>query len=158
MEKYNITSTDFGEKPPFPKPNPKIFEALGEDGFRDMINRFYDKVINSDIAHFFPQDDEELAFVKHRNAGFFIEVCGGSSHYTQGFGDANKNMERMHKPFSITESARVTWLHCMQETLDETNIDQELKTSFWEYVEIISKWLVNTERKAKAFEDMVKKD
>jgi hemoglobin len=157
MHHYKATPSTFGERPQHPIPDPRFFEALGEDGFREMINNFYDKVIESDIAHFFPQDEEELEFVKHRNAGFFMEVCGGPKVYSQGHGNLDNHMVRMHKPFSITETARMTWLECMEETLDELDVEQELKDSFWAYIEVFSKWLVNTERKAKAFEDMVKK-
>ncbi len=52
-------------------------------------------------------------------------------------------MVEMHKPFSIPEKARVEWLGCMRELLEELNISDEAKQEFWDYCEVFSKHMVN---------------
>jgi len=42
----------------------------------------------------------------------------------------------------------------MRETLETTNIDEELKQSFWAYVEAFSKLTVNSFTKKRKFESM----
>ena len=52
---YKITSVVKGEKVNFSNPVKAFYEAVGsEDGMRELMYSFYDKIYESDIAHFFP--------------------------------------------------------------------------------------------------------
>ena len=156
MVEYKITPTVFGERPKFPEPNPAFMEAIGgEAGMMELFDEFYEKITESDIAHFFPQDEEELREVKVRNAKYFIEFLGGSKNYSTIPGKS-MDLVKMHVPFSITEKARYTWLGVLQELLEALDIADELKQSFWDTFETFSKWTVNVDNRAKSFEDMVK--
>ena len=77
---------------------------------------------------------------------FFIEICGGPKVYTEAAAgtDLNEYMIRIHDDFSITEKARCEWLGCMETALRETDMSQELKDDFWDYLEKFSKLTVNT--------------
>ncbi|MDY0321912.1 MAG: globin [Arcobacteraceae bacterium] len=140
MVNYKVTTTVFGERPDFKEPR-KILQELGRDGFGAMMDRFYDIVVESDIANFFPQDKDMLDKVKKHNTKFFVEACGGEKEYTKEVGHID--MVEMHKPFSIPEKARVEWLGCMRELLEELNISDEAKQEFWDYCEVFSKHMVN---------------
>lgn len=156
MVNYEITPTIFGERPKFPEPNHAFIDAVGgEEGMKKLFDHFYDKIVESDIAHFFPQDEEELNLVKERNAKYFIEFLGGTKGYSTMPGKS-MDVVKMHVPFSITEKARYTWLGVLQELLEELEIADEHKQSFWDTFEVFSKWTVNVDAKAKSFEDMVK--
>jgi hemoglobin len=143
---YDVTAADKGASVNWKLPNQKFYEALGFDGMKDLMYRFYDEVYDSSIAHFFPQDEDEFAKVKEKNTLFFIEICGGPKVYKEAAAgtDLNEYMIRIHDEFSITEKARYAWLGCMDTALRETDMPQELKDDFWDYLEKFSKLTVNT--------------
>jgi len=156
MVNYKITKTLFGERPEFPKPNPEFMVAIGgEDGMQKLFDTFYDLISESEIAHFFPQDEEEMQLVKERNTKYFIEFYGGSKEYST-IPDKSMDIIKMHIDFSITEKARYLWLGVVQDILEDLEIKDELKQGFWDTFESFSKWTVNRDTKAKTYEDMVK--
>lgn len=141
--KYNITDTTPGEEVKFKNPPKEFLEAVGGvEGMRKFMYDFYDRIYESNIAHFFPQDEEEFAKVKEKNTQFFIQICGGSAVY-EDVENLNEYMIEFHKDFTIDERARIEWLGTMQEALEELDIDLKLKEAFWEYVEKFSKLTVN---------------
>ncbi|WP_457607005.1 globin domain-containing protein [Nitratifractor sp.] len=143
-----ITPVVKGEKVRFKNPSPEFYEAIGgEKGMRKLMYNFYDKIYESDIAHFFPQDEEEFEKVKEKNTKFFIQICGGPKVYegeAKGM-DLNEYMIRLHDEFSINEKARVEWLGTMREALEEVEgLDEKLKEDFWNYLDQFSKLTVNS--------------
>jgi hemoglobin len=108
---------------------------------------FYDKIYESEIAHFFPQDEDEFNEIKIKNTKFFIQICGGPKVYedeAKGI-ELNEYMVRIHDDFSITEKSRYEWLGTIEEALRECDeVSQELKDDFWDYLENFSKLTVNT--------------
>ena len=143
-----ITPVKKGEKVEFKNPSKRFFDAIGGvEGMRELMYNFYDKIYESDIAHFFPQDEAEFAKVKEKNTKFFIQICGGPKVYedeAKGM-DLNEYMIRVHDDFSINEKARIEWLGTMREALNEVEgIDEEIKEEFWDYLEKFSKLTVNS--------------
>lgn len=153
MKDFKITPSKFGEKPEFEFPTPLFYEELGEEGLVKLFNDFYDLLIDSDISNFFPQEEEELAKVKAHNVKFFIEACGGPKYYSETVG--HFDMVKAHEPFSITEKARTEWLGCMKEILEKTDISDEAKESFWNYLETFSKHTVNSQNDRRTEEEIV---
>lgn len=144
---YEVAAVEKGAHVKYKMPNPAFYEALGYDGMKDLMYRFYDEIADSSIAHFFPQDEEEFEKVKEKNARFFIQLCGGPKVYEGEAGSMNLNeyMIRLHDDFSIYEKHRYEWLGCMETALRETDgVSQELKDDFWDYLEKFSKLTVNT--------------
>ncbi len=144
----NITDVVKGEAVNFKNPPIEFFEAVGgEDGMRKLMYNFYDKIYESDIAHFFPQDEAEFHEIKVKNTKFFIQICGGPKVYedeAQGM-NLNEFMIRVHDDFSITEKSRVEWLGTIREALDELKgVDEALIETFWEYLDSFSKLTVNS--------------
>jgi len=41
---------------------------------RKLMYNFYDKIYESDIAHFFPQDEDEFQKVKEKNTKFYSDL------------------------------------------------------------------------------------
>ena len=144
---YDIKVTVKGAPVKWKLPDPTFYEALGYEGMKDLMYRFYDEIYDSSISHFFPQDEEEFAKVKEKNALFFIEICGGPRVYEESAhgNDLNEYMIRLHDDFSINKKARFEWLGCMETALRETTgVPQALKDDFWNYLEKFSKLTVNT--------------
>ena len=143
-----ITPVEKGEAVRFHNPVIEFYNAVGgEDGMRELMYSFYDKIYESDIAHFFPQDEDEFEAIKVKNTKFFIQICGGPKVYedeAQGM-DLNEFMIRVHDDFSITEKSRIEWLGTIREALQELKgVDQKLIEDFWAYLENFSKLTVNT--------------
>ena len=143
-----ITPVKKGETVHFKNPSKRFYDAIGgEEGMRKLMYDFYDRIYESDIAHFFPQDEEEFQKVKEKNSKFFIQICGGPKVYeneAKGM-DLNEYMIRVHDEFSINEKARVEWLGTMRDALDEVEgVDEEIKKEFWDYLDQFSKLTVNS--------------
>jgi hemoglobin len=142
---YNIDITVKGQAVKYKLPNPDFYKALGYDGMKDLMYRFYDEIYDSSISHFFPQDEDEFEKIKEKNALFFIQICGGPKVYEEGKGtNVNEYIMRLHDDFSINKKARFEWLGCMETALRATDAPQELKDDFWDYLEKFSKLTVNT--------------
>jgi len=144
---YDIEVTVKGAAVKYKLPNPAFYEALGYEGMKNLMYRFYDEIYESSISHFFPQDEDEFEEVKKKNALFFIQICGGPLAYESDVKDMDLNeyIIRFHDDFSINKKARFEWLGCMETALRQTDgISQELKDDFWDYLEKFSKLTVNT--------------
>lgn len=141
-----ITPVKKGEAVNFKNPPKEFYEAVGkEEGMRKLMYSFYDKIYESDIANFFPQDEQEFEEVKIKNTKFFIQICGGPKVYNDGGTQLNEYMIRLHDDFSINEKARREWLGTMREALDELEgVPKELIAQFWDYLESFSKLTVNS--------------
>lgn len=139
---FKISQAQFGVRPPVTKPDPKVLEFLGENGMREIISRHYDLLRVSKIKDMFPQDDAEFEQAKINSADFFIQICGGVDYFNQHRG--NPMMVKRHAPFKITPSARVVWLECYIEILKDLDMPDDLKQSFWNYLDIFSMWMINS--------------
>jgi len=144
----DITKVVKGEDVDFKNPSARFYEAIGgEDGMRELMFNFYDKIYESEIAHFFPQDEDEFEQIKIKNTKFFIQICGGPKVYEEETGgmELNEFMIRIHDDFSINEKARVEWLGTIREALQEVKgVDSEILEDFWSYLDNFSKLTVNS--------------
>lgn len=139
---YTITEATFGQRPNVQLPNPKILETLGEEGMRSLISRHYDLLAQSEIKGLFPPEGKPFEMAKKHSADFFIQICGGPRYF-----DMSRGAPRMvarHSPFKITASARLVWLDMYAKALDEIELDEELKESYWRYIDIFSIWMINS--------------
>ena len=139
---YNITEAQLGQRPRVELPNPQILEHLGEEGMRKMISDHYDLLKQSNIRGLFPPTEKGFELAKQHSADFFIQICGGERHF-----DKNRGAPRMvgrHAPFSITAEARKIWLESYIMVLSSIDMSDELKKSFWKYLDIFSIWMINS--------------
>ncbi|MBD3842231.1 MAG: hypothetical protein IE909_10165 [Campylobacterales bacterium] len=129
-------------------------QKLTPQGFQKLVDRFYEIVIDSDIAHYFPDDEEELAHIKKRNGSYFMMMCGGDERCISKFGGEFDQI-KTHEMFSIPDKARIEWLGCWQEALKsiEDSVDHDLIQSYWNWLEVYSKHIVNFENDRETFED-----
>lgn len=139
---YTITPAKVATSQNVALPNPKILEVLTEEGMRKLVSDHYDLLAQSEIKELFPPRAELLELAKKHSADFLIQICGGPTYYNESRGAPK--MRARHMPFKITPSARVVWLEMYAQALEKTNLDDELKTSFWNYIDVFSMWMLNT--------------
>ncbi|AXH11769.1 globin [Halarcobacter bivalviorum] len=139
---YKITPAQVGTRPQVSLPNPKILEALGEEGMRKMVSDHYDLLRQSNIRGLFPPTDEGFEMAKKHSADFFIQICGGPRYFDESRGAPR--MVARHMPFAITQEARRIWLESYIMVLNSLDLEEDLKESFWNYIDIFSIWMMNT--------------
>lgn len=139
---FNISQAQFGVRPSVTLPNPEFLKVVGEDGLRKIISDHYDLIRKSPINNIFPEDEKEFEQAKINSSDFFIQICGGPKYFNENRGAPM--MVARHQPFKITPKTRMVWLECYIEVLKKLDIDEELLKSFWNYLDIFSIWMVNT--------------
>lgn len=131
-----------GSKPDVTLPTTQMFNLLGEDGIRQMVSDHYDLLKESQIKGLFPKNPIALEKAKEHSADFFIQICGGPMYFNKNRGRPMLN--KRHLPFKITADAREIWLNCYKEVLKKLNLPEDITKSFWNYLEVFSKWMVNS--------------
>jgi len=139
---FTITPYFPGFRPAVTLPTKQMFELLGEDGMRQMVSNHYDLLKESAIKDLFPKNPIALEKAKEHSADFFIQICGGPQHFNKNRGMPQLN--RRHLPFKITAGGRETWLNCYKPVLQNLDLPTDVKLSFWNYLDVFSKWMVNS--------------
>jgi hemoglobin len=154
MVNYYYTNVVMGERPEIITPNKEFLEQLTVEGFMKMIHEFYELIIDSDISHYFPDDEDELREIRKRNGAYFIMMCGGDDRYISKFGGEFDQI-RTHEMFSIPNKARLEWLGCWEPILKEIEdkVDHEHIQSYWNWIEVFSKHIVNYENDRETLEE-----
>lgn len=141
---FSINKYEFGQRPSVTLPDPRLLSELGETGIRKMVSDHYDLLSKSEIKDLFPRIDEALEKAKQRSSDFFIQILGGNEYFNQNRG--KPMLAQRHSGFKIDENARIIWLKCYIEVLNTIKVSDEIKQSFWNYLNIFSHWMVNTKR------------
>ena len=143
---YSILPYNANYIPPVEKPNPDFLLEVGEQGIRDLLDRFYIELDGSPIRNIFPpKDTQGMRDAGQISADFFIQICGGPKYFNQNRGAPQ--MRGRHAPFPITAEARLHWLICFETALIplEESVKEENLQSFWNYINIFSIMMINRE-------------
>jgi len=116
----------------------EIYSEWGEEGIRNLVSSFYDRIPLSKIAHMFPED---LSLAKQKQGDFLIQVTGGPPNYSQKWGPPKMRMR--HFPFEINNESREEWLRCYLLSLNEFEFSSDSKKIFYLFLEQFSLWMVN---------------
>ena len=143
---FSIQAYQEGINPPVTKPNPEFLQDIGEQGMRDLLDRFYMGLYKSPIKDIFPETEEEMKIAGQHSADFFIQICGGPTYFNQSRGAPQ--MRQRHAPFKITPHARLYWLVTFEEALqpiisDKLSSEANIQ-SFWNYINVFSQWMINS--------------
>ncbi len=139
---YSITPFQEGIIPPVTKPDPQFLQEIGENGMRQLLERFYLCLFESPISRLFPSNRDEMKKAGQTSADFFIQICGGPDYFNQNRGAPQ--MRGRHAPFKITPEARLHWLVCFENALKPVECNEANKQSFWNYIDIFSIWMINS--------------
>ncbi len=126
--------------PPQKPLNRELYNILGEDLIRRMLDVHYRNLDKSEAAPLFAGIDMKVSAQK--SADFFIQIMGGPYLYSQKNGPPR--MRARHVPFAITPKARDVWLDCFRRALDEVEFPAEHRPEFEEFLDSFSAWMVNT--------------
>ncbi len=143
ISKFTITDLQFGVRTNHYKPNVELYKYIGESGFREIVGKHYDLLVQSEIKDLFPTTDKDLDGAKKRSADFFIQRFGGPEYYKVTRG--NPMLANRHLPFKIDPKARKVWLDCYRKVLSELSdeIPEQLVLDFWNWLDEFSNWMVN---------------
>jgi hemoglobin len=103
------------------------FDRLGgERGVRALVDRFYDLMdLEPAAAGIRALHPPSLDGSRDKLFWFLCGWLGGPAHYTERFGHPRLRMR--HMPFSIGILERDQWLACMDQAMQETQVDPVLR-------------------------------
>lgn len=139
---FTISNYIPGQRPEVTMPSTEIFSILKEEGMRKMVSDHYDLIKESSIKDLFPKNPIVLEKAKEHSADFFIQICGGPMYFNKNRGRPMLN--KRHLPFKITAEAREIWLNCYKPVLEKLGLPEDVVKSFWNYLDVFSKWMVNS--------------
>lgn len=114
----------------------------GEPQVRALVDRFYD-LMDLEPAYQALRDAHGSTLQDARDKLFWF-LCGwlgGPEHYTERFGHPRLRMR--HMPFSIGALERDQWLACMDQAMQETQVDSVLRERLNESFFKTADWMRN---------------
>lgn len=116
-------------------------EIGGEATIRAIVHRFYEGVRDDEVLRpMYPEQD--LAPAEDRFALFLVQYWGGPTTYSDTRGHPRLRMR--HAPFAVNPEARDHWLMHFRAALDEADLSEEQRQTFWDYVTHAAQFMVNT--------------
>ena len=118
---------------------PTLFEKLGEDNLRLLVERFYDLVFDDEqIAHLFKTDKD---LIKEKQRLFLTQFLGGPQLYSERYG--HPQLRARHMPHPIHEDDAVAWLSCMSRAIGSLPIDEPIKDELFKRFVPTAMFMVN---------------
>ena len=114
----------------------------GEPQVRALVDRFYD-LMDLEPGYQALRDAHGSTLQDARDKLFWF-LCGwlgGPEHYTKRFGHPRLRMR--HMPFSIGALERDQWLACMDQAMQETQVDSVLRDRLNESFYKTADWMRN---------------
>lgn len=113
----------------------------GERTLQKLVTSFYAKVAQHPLlAPIFPED---LTLTAEKQFKFLSQFFGGPPLYIQEYG--HPMLRARHLPFPITPERAQAWLACMSETLEELDLEQDVKQEMLSRFTTTAYHMVNTE-------------
>jgi len=131
------------DKPPGNPPFETPFAWIGgESQVHALVDRFYDLMdLEPGYAALRAAHGTELANAREKLKMFLTGWMGGPQRYTEQFGHPRLRMR--HMPFSIGIAERDQWVACMDQAMQETEIDGALRTRLKESFMQTADWMRN---------------
>jgi hemoglobin len=131
------------DKPPGNPPFETPFAWIGgESQVHALVDRFYDLMdLEPGYAALRAAHGTELANAREKLKMFLTGWLGGPQRYTEQFGHPRLRMR--HMPFSIGIAERDQWVACMDQAMQETAIDDALRTRLKESFMQTADWMRN---------------
>ncbi len=117
-------------------------EVGGSDFFIELVNKFYEGVINDEVIISLYPDRNDLEGAKERLSLFLMQYWGGPTTYSDERG--HPRLRQRHFPFAIGERERDHWLMHMQGAIDAMPTSASVRTRLSEYMSNAAQHLVNT--------------
>jgi hemoglobin len=108
--------------------DPTVYELVGGDaGIRSIVDRFYDLMDTApEAATIRSLHARSLKASRDKLYQFLTGWTGGPPVYVERYGHPRLRMR--HLPFRITTKERDEWLWCMDRSLAEHDMPEEVRT------------------------------
>jgi len=116
-----------------------IYEKLGAERLKQLVDAFYDLVVENPTLQ--PLFTTDMEIVRQKQLAFLTQFLGGPSLYNQTFGQPM--MRARHLPHAITEETAVAWLHCMREAIQTLDIEEDFKETLFNCFPKLAAHMVN---------------
>lgn len=118
-----------------------LYERFGgEKTLKKLVTSFYAKVAKDPVLiPIFPKDLTETA---EKQFKFLSQFFGGPDLYTREYG--HPMMRARHLAHEITPTRARAWLANMRQTLDELDIDEEVKEEMFVRLSFTAQHMINT--------------
>lgn len=118
-----------------------VYEAAGgEETFRRLVARFYERVAHDPVLRaLYP--DEDLANATEHLTLFLIQYWGGPSTYNDQRGHPRLRMR--HQPFAIGQAERDAWLGHMTAAVESLDLNRAVRKAMVDYFEAASTAMIN---------------
>lgn len=121
-------------------PEREIYSAIGDDGFRRLVQAFYRQVAQDDvIGPMYPRED--LVGAEERLREFLVYRFGGPQTYLENRG--HPRLRIRHAPFLIGHRARDRWVELMSNALDEVALPADAVATMKPFFEQVATFLMN---------------
>lgn len=117
-------------------------EVGGSDFFVQLVDKFYEGVINDEVIISLYPDRTNVEGAKERLSLFLMQYWGGPTTYSDERG--HPRLRQRHFPFAIGERERDHWLMHMQSAIDAMPTSDLIRTRLSEYMINAAQHLVNT--------------
>lgn len=118
-----------------------LYERLGDDNLRLLVNNFYDLVFaDEQIRHLFQNDKNEII---EKQFMFLTQFLGGPQRYSEVHG--HPRMRARHMPHRITQDDAIAWLKCMSAAIGKLPVPEELKDELFARFPQTALFMVNTD-------------
>ncbi|WP_210089205.1 globin [Paenibacillus turicensis] len=106
------------------KQSDSIYDQLGgADTIKRLVEAFYPKVQDHPLLG--PLFPEDIVPVMEKQEMFLTQFLGGPALYSDAHG--HPMMRARHMPFPITPERAEAWLSCMNEALEQIQVEESLK-------------------------------
>lgn len=118
---------------------PTLFDRLGEDNLKILVDRFYDLVfVHEQISHLFKTDKEAI---KEKQRLFLTQFLGGPALYSQQYG--HPQLRARHLPHPIGNDEAIAWLECMSKAIGTLGVEEKLKDELFKKFVPTAMFMVN---------------
>lgn len=117
-----------------------IYEMLGEENLRIMVNRFYDLVQENEVIS--PLFKGDFDTIRQKQFMFLTQFFGGPGLYSAEYG--HPKMRMRHLPHTITLEGKEEWLKCMKQAVYSLDIEDQLKDAVYNSFPAIAQHMVNS--------------
>ncbi len=82
-----------------------------------------------------------MASIKDKQYCFLSQFLGGPQRYTEKYG--HPKMRQRHAPHAITEEAKDEWLKLMKKSIEEMEMEEDLKLALYNCFPRVAAHMVN---------------
>ncbi|MGY4689540.1 globin domain-containing protein [Salibacterium sp. K-3] len=123
------------------KQQESLYETIGgEHVLYQLVDTFYANVKNHpDLIPIFPEDLTETA---RKQKQFLTQFLGGPALYTEEHG--HPMLRARHLPFTITKTRASAWLSCMEDAMDEIELEGPAREEIVQRLTMTAHHMINT--------------